>query len=141
MSHHRSSQNPHNGVGIPFHQPQKTQRDIVHVRGTVTRIFGDANNGQADHMHFDVKIDTDLGNSSDNLPGQEVFLAVRYGDQMGLSKPIDNLQTNTPIEIQGEYISADKAFAGPDNSTPKLPVLHFTHHPLGFIVYNGLKYS
>jgi hypothetical protein len=130
-------------VGIPFTQPLSSKMNVIHIRGTVTKVMQDFFNTtlQAWHMHFDVRIDTDLNDSNQNLPGQNVFLAVRYGDSMGYAKRIDNLQVNVPIEVQGEYIDASKASPAVDNSNPTLPVLHFTHHPVGFIVYQGVRYS
>ena len=61
---------------------------------------------------------------------EDVFLAVRVGDSMGISKPIVGLVVGVGLKVKGEWIPRDKAFA---HGGEKLSVLHFTHHPLGFI--------
>ena len=73
--------------------------------------------------------------------GTEVFLAVRFGDNEGLAQEIPGLQAGQPIEAQGEYISEATAYPTEDNSNPILPVLHFTHHPVGYVLYHGQYYS
>ena len=48
-------------------------------------------------------------------------------------------QDGTPVEMQGDWIPADEATAGEDD--PGLPVLHFTHRPVGFVRYEGEQYE
>jgi endonuclease G len=62
--------------------------------------------------------------------GEDVFLAVRVGDSMGITKPIHGLVAGVGLHVQGERIPRDKAFA---HGGERMSVLHFTHHPLGFI--------
>jgi hypothetical protein len=120
----------------------------VHVEGTVITVFGGPGNHHgANHQHFTVKIDKVLaldGAQFDEpaIEGQTVFVAVRFGDTEGLDSEIPDLREQTPIEIQGEYIAEADAYETEDNEGPdKRPVLHFTHHPVGFIRYNGQYYS
>lgn len=91
------------------------------------------------HQHFFVNlIDVTEGDKTivENKP---VFVATRYGDKAGLKEPVPNLEPGNSIIIRGVYIPSDKAYKSGDN--PGFPVLHFTHKPLGFIVYGGVTYE
>ena len=70
-----------------------------------------------------------------------MFVAVRFGDTEGLDSQVVDLRAGQPIEIQGEYIDEAHAYPTQDNHNPTLPVLHFTHHPVGYIRYEGVFYS
>ncbi|CAH2903017.1 MAG: unnamed protein product [uncultured Paraburkholderia sp.] len=101
------------------------------------------NHHGANHQHMVIKIDKVLKfeGGTQNLVGIEVFVAVRFGDNEGLSEEIPGLQAGQPIEVQGEYIPEASAYPTDDNSDPVLPVLHFTHHPVGYVRYAGQYYS
>jgi hypothetical protein len=90
-----------------------------------------------------IKIDKVLKfeGGTQSLVGTEVFVAVRFGDNEGLAEEIPGLQAGQPIEVQGEYIPEANAYPTDDNSSPVLPVLHFTHHPVGYVRYAGQYYS
>ncbi|MDY3558395.1 hypothetical protein R5W23_005488 [Gemmata sp. JC673] len=62
--------------------------------------------------------------------GEDVFLAVRFGDRMGITEPIDGLVAGARIHARGEWITQKQAT---DHGGRDLSVLHFTHDPLGFI--------
>jgi endonuclease G len=62
--------------------------------------------------------------------GEDVFLAVRTGDSMGITEPIQGLVTGVGLDVKGEWIPQDQAFA---HGGRAMSVLHFTHHPVGFI--------
>ncbi len=142
-SHHRAN------VILPHHSFQQSLgAPLAHVQGTVVKIYaGPENHHGANHQHFDVKIEQVLSLqgadfSADSLVGSTVFVAVRFGDNEGLNHEIEDLSENTPIELQGEYITAGEAYKTEDNdTTPPLPVLHFTHHPVGFVIYDNQHYS
>ncbi len=72
-------------------------------------------------------------------PGERVLVSVRYGDASGLRNPIDEIAPGQPIEIRGAYITPNEARIDADEE--RLGVLHFTHRPLGWVVYQGRKYS
>jgi hypothetical protein len=74
-----------------------------------------------------------------SLVTPEAFCAVRFGDKLGLKKHIEGLEPGQPIELQGEYIDQNHAYPSPDN--PGDAVLHFTHHPVGYVVYHGKRYE
>jgi uncharacterized protein YqgV (UPF0045/DUF77 family) len=114
------------------------------IEGTISRVFAaPENHNGANHQHLIVKIDTvvKFEGGQQNLVGTEVFVAVRFGDNEGLAQEIPGLAAGQPIEVQGEYISEASAYPTEDNSNPVLPVLHFTHHPVGFVKYAGEYYS
>nr|WP_254918752.1 hypothetical protein [Bacillus cereus] len=69
----------------------------------------------------------------------ELFCAIRYGDDEGFGESISGLESDNPIELQGVYI--DKNHAYPSIGNPGDPVLHFIHHPVGFVIYNGKRYE
>jgi endonuclease G len=62
--------------------------------------------------------------------GEDVFVAIRVGDGMGITRPIVGLKDGVGLDLKGEWIPKEKAFA---HGGRPLSVLHFTHHPLGFI--------
>src|SRR5262245_23297088 len=114
------------------------------VRGTVTKVFpAPEHHHGANHQHFRVRIDEVLqfDGADIDITGQTVFVAVRFGDSLGLDAEIEDLKEQTPIELLGEYIDEAHAYATEDNKNPVLPVLHFTHHPFGYVLYGGVFYS
>lgn len=116
--------------------------------GTVETVFASPENHHgANHQHFTVKVDKILSfdgglDDGHTLIGTVLFVAVRFGDNLGLEHEVRDLTANTPIELQGEYIAAADAYPTEDNDGhPPLPVLHFTHNPVGYVMYNGVHYS
>jgi hypothetical protein len=118
---------------------------VVRIAGTVEQVFpaGRHHHG-ADHQHFTVRIERILAirNGDAGAIAPRVFVALRFGDREGLDQPIRNLRPGMPIELQGEYIDAADAYATRDNEGPaRLPVLHFTHHPVGYVLFEGIRYN
>ena len=66
-----------------------------------------------------------------------VFVAIRVTEG-GIATDIPFV-VGTSVEMQGMFIPADQAYPGPDNEG--LPVLHFTHRPVGFVEYEGEEYE
>jgi endonuclease G len=62
--------------------------------------------------------------------GEDVFTAIRIGDSMGIREPIQGLVAGVGLNLKGEWIPRDRATA---HGGEAMSVLHFTHHPLGFI--------
>ena len=123
---------------LPHHSdPHSVGAPLACVQGTISKVFLNPEfHHTAEHQQFVIKIDSVV-----NLVGTEVFVAVRYGDSEGLAQEIPGLQVGQPIEAQGEYIAQASAYPTADNNNPVLPVLHFTHHPVGFVLYQGHTYS
>jgi hypothetical protein len=122
---------------------QSQSAPLACVQGTISKVFLNPEfHNNANHQHFVIWIDKVLKfEGTQNLVGTEVFVAVRFGDSEGLAHEIPGLQAGQPIEAQGEYISDASAYPTQDNSNPVLPVLHFTHHPVGYVKYQGQTYS
>lgn len=62
--------------------------------------------------------------------GEDVFVAIRIGDSMGITEPIQGLVAGVGLDLKGEWIPRQRAHA--QGGRP-MSVLHFTHHPVGFI--------
>lgn len=157
MSHHHThvlhphpTSLPHNRATkiLPHHRfPQSHGAPLARVKGILTKVFASPENHHgANHQHFVVTIQTVVtldgaDFTPESLVGQDVFVAVRFGDTEGLDHEIKDLAEQQPIELQGEYITSADAYPTEDNTNPVRPVLHFTHHPVGFVEYQGVHYS
>jgi hypothetical protein len=62
--------------------------------------------------------------------GEDVFVAIRIGDSMGILEPIEGLVAEVGLHLRGEWIPRERAQS---HGGEPMSVLHFTHHPLGFI--------
>lgn len=119
--------------------------DVVEVEATIRQSFGD----QHQHYQFYIQI-TKLVTPSTDKPTNDdvnhciqqqlnVFLAVRYGDNEGLSQPIQGgINPGDPLHLKGQWITAANAYS---QNGDKMSVLHFTHHPIGFICTAQKCYS
>jgi hypothetical protein len=127
---------PHNIHPLSLHAP------VAHVQAVIVKYEGIVkDHSGAEHQHLLIRIEKVLsvkGGDPSMVVG-EVFVATRFGDGMGLSQPIPDLQEGQSIEMQGEYI--DKNHAYPSVGNPGDAVLHFTHHPVGFVKYHGVTYQ
>jgi hypothetical protein len=107
-----------------------------HVKATVSRVFPDrSSHDGAEHQHIWI----DKVQALDDGPGYpgNVFVAIRVTDG-GIGTDIP-FEVGTPVEMQGMWIPADQAYPGEDNQD--LPVLHFTHRPVGFVEYEDEEYA
>jgi hypothetical protein len=113
------------------------QYPIIHVQAVIEQVE------ESKHGHQHLLINQiqilDIENGDPSTVTDEIFVAIRYGDGNGLPEPIPGLEAGQPIELQGVYIPADEAYPSEDN--PGDPVIHFTHHPLGFVIYQGKLYK
>lgn len=91
------------------------------------------------HQHFYISINEVLEGDKKLIDNNTVFVAVHYGDEDGLKDPVPNLQPGRPIVIKGKFVPTSQAYRSDDN--PGYPVLHYTHHPIGYIVYEGTTYE
>ncbi|MFN0054656.1 MAG: hypothetical protein ACKV0T_20990, partial [Planctomycetales bacterium] len=115
------------------------QRDVVEVSATIKVKEPDDNdpNGGKHHrfiirvvkiLKSDPDVATDLNKSL--TAALDVFVAVRIGDSLGIPSPIPGLKAGLVLHLQGEWIPKAKARA---HGGRNMSVLHFTHHPLGFV--------
>ncbi|UHA73786.1 hypothetical protein [Paenibacillus sp. 481] len=70
---------------------------------------------------------------------KEMDVVIRYGDSDGIAAPIEGLEAGKSLELKGVYLEQN------GDAYPSLaaagPVLHYTHQPIGYIVYNGQRYE
>ena len=109
----------------------------VHVTANVVQLFGERLVAEsAQHQQLWIDKLTSLDSDGFSYAGN-VFVAIRVTDG-GIGQDIPFV-VNTPVELQGMFITAAEATAGVND--PGLPVLHFTHSPVGFVVYDGKTYK
>jgi hypothetical protein len=118
---------------------------LLRVQGTIIKVFASPEHHHgANHQQFIVRVDQILKveGIDQSAIGREIFVATRFGDDEGLDHEIEGLREDTSIELQGEYVDSAHAYKTEDNDgDPPLPVLHFTHHPVGYVIYDGEHYS
>jgi len=129
MAHHHRDMHLRNADG-------SGRGDVRHVSAAVARVFPDryAHDG-AEHQHIWIDGLKALDNGEDY--DGDVFVAIRI-TQGGVGQDIPFAE-GAEVEMQGDWIPAEQATAGQDD--PNLPVLHFTHRPVGFVVYQGETYE
>jgi endonuclease G len=120
-------------------QASLSNRDVVEVNATVAvKEPDDSDSHGGRHQRFLIRVTSVLMSNSRVTSdvtsalttGDSVFVAVRFGDNQGLSSPIPGLVVGVTLHLKGEWITKAKATA---HGGKKMPVLHFTHHPLGFV--------
>jgi endonuclease G len=119
------------------------ERNVVDVDCVIKKAFDD---GDTLHYHLHVQVthvrlhDPDVEEDlSRCIDKQElVFVAIRHGDRMGIPGEVPGLTESATIELKGEWIPREQAYA---HGGEKLSVMHFTHHDLGFVAVNGQIYS
>ena len=122
---------------IGLRKPDNTGRgEKRHVEAVVSKLFPDrvAHDG-AEHQHVWIDNLKALDDGAD-YPGN-VFVAIRVTEG-GIGTDIP-FEVGQAVELQGLFIPADQAEPVQDNEG--LPVLHFTHKPVGFITYDGQEYE
>ncbi len=122
LSHHRFS----HSIGGP----------LIRVLANIKALFPSPgyHNG-ANHQHLildNITVEYSEGLPPGSAVSDEIFVAIRFGDNEGLADPVPFVQGEM-TRMQGEYIDAAEAYPTADN--PGLSVLHFTHHPAGFVEF------
>jgi hypothetical protein len=122
--------------------PLSLNAPLVHLKAVIKKVEHDEVDNGAKHMHFMIHQVTvlDIHGAAPASVGAEIFCVIRYGDTIGLANRIPGLQSRQEIELQGEYIESNNAYLMLDNPNND-PVLHFTHHPVGFVYYQGVRYE
>jgi hypothetical protein len=129
------------GTGRPLPPPPQGDREfLVRVQAVIQKVEQDVHHNGAYHHHLLVdQIQVlKVWNGTQLEVGDTAFVAIRYGDDLGLSGPIPGLLPGKTIELQGRYIPKKDAYPSVDN--PGDPVIDETHHPFGFVVYEGQLY-
>ncbi len=127
---------PHHKYWISLGAP------LIRVAASVAMVFEEFGfHHAAQHQHF--VVDSVQIEYSEGLPNlfvvpSKMFVALRFGDGMGLDAPVP-LKIGDHVLIQGEYLNVGGVYKMADNHA--LPVLHFCHHPVGFVQVDGVKYQ
>lgn len=120
LSHHRFS----SSLGGP----------LIRIVATIEKLYPySSHHHGANHQHLivnNIKVEYSEGLPPGMEVSQEIFVAVRFGDHVGLVDPVPFVEGKM-TRLQGEYIDSADAYSTPEN--PGLSVLHFTHHPAGFV--------
>lgn len=108
---------------------------LVRVQGIIQRVEHDESSHDGYHHRMIVSQIQVLKvwNGTQNQIDDTVFVAIRYGDSLGLRDPITHLSDGQSIILQGRYIPAVNAY--PSTGNPGNAVIDETHHPFGFVVY------
>lgn len=109
---------------------------LIRVVGKIEKLFpAPENHHGANHQHLilnNIQVEHTEGFPEGLEVSNEIFVAIRFGDNEGLVDPVPFIAGEL-ARLQGEYIDAANAYATEDN--PGLSVLHFTHHPVGFVEF------
>lgn len=117
---------------------KRRERDVVEIEALVAQYLGIDNNGGDHHQHVmltvtrsiegDIDVNDDIQRVIANQ--EEVFLSIRFGDRLGLPRSVPGVQNGSMLRLRGEWITRDRAYA---HGGERMSVLHFTHHPIGFV--------
>jgi hypothetical protein len=99
-------------------EPDDTEGD-QHVRLLIT---------VAELLEGNTAVNNDVERVIDS--GEDIFVAIRIGDSMGITNTILGLDAGAGLDLKGEWIPKAKAQS---HGGRAMSVLHFTHHPVGFI--------
>jgi len=126
---------------LPFEERVRRRRErtrsIVEVRADLRQREPDDTDGDqhirllitvTELLEGDPAVDTDVERVLDS--GEDVFVAIRIGDSMGITETIEGLDAGAGLDLKGEWIPKAKAAS---HGGRAVSVLHFTHHPVGFI--------
>ena len=127
--------------GLSFEERAQRRRqqvpNVVEVAATLKRREGNDTSG-AQHIQLLITLTRLIqGNPAVDADirrvladGEDVFVAIRTGDSEGIAQPIQGLVAGVGLDLKGEWIPRDQAGAA---GGEHISVLHFTHHPVGFI--------
>jgi hypothetical protein len=68
-----------------------------------------------------------------------VNVAVRFGDTESLPAAVPGLAVGETITLCGAYVPASQAY--PEADGDQAAVIHYTHHPIGWVEYQGKRYK
>jgi subtilase family serine protease len=130
------------GSGEPLPSPPQGDKEfVVRVQAVIQKVEADVHHNGASHHHLlihQIQV-LKVWNGTQSEVGDAAFVAIRYGDDLGLPGPIPGLAPGKTIELQGRYIPKNDAY--PTVGNPGDPVIDETHHPFGFVVYEGQLYK
>ncbi|MDB4897831.1 MAG: hypothetical protein JWN15_4093 [Firmicutes bacterium] len=129
-------------IRLPSEQQVASATSDVTVHGLITEIDPDVRNHNGGrHQIFSVQIDQVIMHtaSAPVTAGDVVNVAIRFGDGQGLAHAIPGLAVGQPITLSGAYVKFDTAY--PEQDGDRHAVIHYTHHPIGWVEYQGVHYE
>jgi hypothetical protein len=129
-------------IRLPSEQQVARATSDVTVHGVITEIDPETRNHNGGrHQIFSVQIDRVIRHTA-SAPvkvGQTVNVAIRFGDGQGLPDPVPGLALGEPITLCGAYVKFEAAY--PEEDGDRHAVIHYTHHPIGWVEYKGVHYE
>jgi hypothetical protein len=128
-------------IRIPWQDLDRPHRLTVTVDGLIEEIDPDRENSEGVmHQIFSVTVTAveDDSEQSGVAKGETVNVAVRYGDPSALPERVPGLAVGQAVTLKGIYIPKSQAYTEEDGD--RNAVIHFTHHPVGWIEYQGEQY-
>lgn len=118
----------------------RPQRIVVTVAGSIQEVDPDDTSGNK-HQLFAITVEQVVDNPSHAAlkKGDIVNVSVAFGERRALPERIPDLAAGKPIRLRGAFIPKSSAYPEPDGDWE--PVIHFTHHPLGWVEYQGKRYE
>lgn len=116
---------------------RRRERDVVEIEAVVAEYLGTETSGDS-HQHVIINVRRVLQNDPDVIEdiervrtnSERVFVSIRFGDHLGLSEPVPGLAQGIELRLRGEWITRERAYS---HGGERMSVLHFTHHPIGFV--------
>lgn len=133
FANHRRPRGPLAHQELALYDDGQAKGTLRHVLATISKVFPDIychDGAEYQHLWIDHLDVLDGGSDIDG----EVFVAVRIGSD-GLDCDIPFLLHDS-VEIKGLFIAGED-----DGDRSALPVLHCTHRPDGFVIYDDVTYE
>jgi hypothetical protein len=127
----------HKPEAKPKNHLAQSNRTIVTVTGTVSDFRGYDHNHNHEYLLVDNLHVKRIENGSTVSIPHRAFVAIRI-DQRGTHVPI-YVHKGDSIELKGEFIPYSQAYKTKQNCCDA--VIHFTHHPIGYVFYHGKYYE
>lgn len=129
----------HEGGALPK-RPQRDREFLVRVEALIEAVEADGHFHGASHHHLlinQIRV-LKVWNGTQLEVSKRAFVAIRYGDALGLPGPIPDLAPGQQIVMQGRYIPKNHVY--PSIGNPGDAVIDETHLPFGFVLYQGHMY-
>lgn len=127
---------------VPAFTPEKKKQKeyLVTIEATIEKSLSDDSDQKGGkHQRMFVRVTKVLDNpdrASVEMK-RDILVAVRYGDENGLSQRLKALDgaVGKQIELRGKYIPKENLFGNKNHD-----VLHFTHKPSGYVRFANKTY-
>lgn len=114
-------------------------KTVIRVKATIKEVFPLSDKDS----HIRLVINNVRLLFSQNLERTEhfgsLYVAIRRNVSTADRKVLRGLTKGSSIELKGEYIPLANTYNVEEN--PGLPVLHYTHSPVGYVLYQDNYYT